>query len=204
MTRRANPPEACEAAVRLILDAKRIQIIGFGASGFLAGLLQRGLYPYCLWVESLASPGGVSQAARQMSRVGPRDLVISIAFPRYLADTVALTRAAREAGACVMALTDTPASPLVPLARVALYAHADRQFTANADTAVMGLIEALCSAVAYQCKNAVQEATNLTESVMPWLTYGASDGDGARALRAHGQTQPRRMPRAPAPSSRKI
>ena len=77
-------------AVQAILAAERVFIIGFGASGFLAGLLQRGLCMHLHSVESLAGPGGVSHAARQMSRMTSQDLVIAIGFPRYLADTVTL------------------------------------------------------------------------------------------------------------------
>ncbi|MCH3845064.1 hypothetical protein LZB92_09850, partial [Campylobacter jejuni] len=58
---------ACEQAVDAILAADRVFIIGFGASGFLAGMLQRGLCMHLHSVESLAGPGGVSHAARQMS-----------------------------------------------------------------------------------------------------------------------------------------
>ena len=87
-------PEACERAVDMVLAAERVFIIGFGSSGFLAGLLQRGLYMHLHACESLAGPGGVSHAARQMVRMTSRDLVIAIGFPRYLADTVTLSRAA--------------------------------------------------------------------------------------------------------------
>ncbi|WP_459694314.1 MurR/RpiR family transcriptional regulator, partial [Achromobacter xylosoxidans] len=96
---------ACEQAVQAILAADRVFIIGFGASGFLAGMLQRGLCMHLHSVESLAGPGGVSHAARQMSRMTSKDLVIAIGFPRYLADTVTLAGAAKQAGVPVLVLT---------------------------------------------------------------------------------------------------
>ena len=119
--------EACEQAVDIILGADRVFIIGFGASGFLAGMLQRGLCMHLHSVESLAGPGGVSHAARQMSRMTSKDLVIAIAFPRYLADTVTLANAAKQAGVPVLVLTDKPTSPLAPAASVVLYAVSTRQ-----------------------------------------------------------------------------
>ncbi|MHA3904356.1 MurR/RpiR family transcriptional regulator [Castellaniella sp. WN] len=171
-TRMALSPEQCEQAVRAVLKAERIFIIGFGASGFLAGLLQRGLSLHCRMVESLAGPGGVSHAARQLSRLQSGDLVIAIAFPRYLADTITLAQAARHAGVAVLALTDKPTSPLVPLADICLYACSQRQLLANSETAVLGLIEALSAAVAYQSQHSLVAAAQLAESVMPWLIHG--------------------------------
>ncbi len=162
---------ACERAVDAVLKAERVFIIGFGSSGFLAGLLQRNLCMVLRSVESMAGPGGVSQAARQMSRMTASDLVIAIAFPRYLADTITLAKAARRAGVPVLALTDKPTSPLAPQASIALYANSTRQLTANSETAVLGLIEALSAAVAYRAKNSIAAVANVTESVMPWLFH---------------------------------
>ncbi|WP_019938542.1 MurR/RpiR family transcriptional regulator [Bordetella sp. FB-8] len=162
---------ACERAVDAVLKAERVFIIGFGSSGFLAGLLQRNLCMYLRSVESMAGPGGVSQAARQMSRMTASDLVIAIAFPRYLADTITLAKAARRAGVTVLALTDKPTSPLAPQASIALYANSARQLTVNSETAVLSLIEALSAAVAYRAKNSIAAVANVTESVMPWLFH---------------------------------
>lgn len=149
---------ACERAVDAILAAERVFIIGFGASGFLAGMLQRGLCMHLRSVASLAGPGGTSQAARQMSRMTDRDLVIAIGFPRYLADTVTLANDARQAGVPVLALTDKPTSPLAPTASEALYAVSARQLMPNSETAALGLIEALSTAVACRAGNAAEAA----------------------------------------------
>lgn len=168
--------DACERAVAAVLDAERVFVVGFGASGFLSGLLQRGLCMHCRTVELLAGPGGVSHAARQMSRMSPRDLLIAIAFPRYLADTVTLARAAQKNGVPVLVLTDSPTSPLAPTATVALYAQTSRQLSSSSETAALGLIEGLSAAVAYRAKDSVAAAMGVTQSVMPWLFHGADSG----------------------------
>lgn len=171
-TLQALDADACERAVDIVLNAERVFIIGFGASGFLAGLLQRGLCMHLHSCESLAGPGGVSHAARQMARMTSRDLVIAIAFPRYLADTVTLSKAAQQAGVPVLVLTDKATSPLAPLANVALYTHSARQLSSNSETAALGLIEGLSAAVAHRSKNSIQAAAGVTQSVMPWLIHG--------------------------------
>ena len=153
--------EACEQAVDIILGADRVFIIGFGASGFLAGMLQRGLCMHLHSVESLAGPGGVSRRPPDVAH-DQQDLVIAIAFPRYLADTVTLANAAKQAGVPVLVLTDKPTSPLAPAASVVLYAVSTRQLIPNSETAALGLIEALSAAVAYRAKNSVAAAAGVT------------------------------------------
>jgi DNA-binding MurR/RpiR family transcriptional regulator len=166
---------ACERAVDAVLRAQRIYIMGFGASGFLAGLLHRSLFMHCDVVESLAGPGGVSQAARRIPRMTADDLMIAIAFPRYLNDTVTLANAARAAGVPVLGLTDKPTSPLAPVASVVLYAHSERQLSPNSETAALGLIEGLGAAVAFRAKDSVAAALGATQSIMPWLIHGAGE-----------------------------
>jgi len=164
---------ACEQAVTSLLAAERVFIVGFGSSGFLAGLLQRGLCLHLPAVASLAGPGGASEAARRLAGLTDKDVLVAIAFPRYLSDTVRLARNAQAAGVPVLALTDQATSPLAATARVALYASAERQLLPSSDTAALGLIEALSAAVAVLAKDsvtaAVAAAAAATQSVMPWL-----------------------------------
>lgn len=176
LTRQSLDAQSCEQAVTAILKARRIYIVGFGASSWLGGLLQRNLDMYCDNVQLLASIESSSYGARSLTKLQPTDLLIAIAYPRYFSDTVFLTRRAREAGVPVLALTDRVTSPLAPLATVAIYAHTDSQYFANSEASALALIEALCSAVAHSAKNSVKAATQLAESVLPWLQDNDSSG----------------------------
>jgi DNA-binding MurR/RpiR family transcriptional regulator len=178
-TRQALDAQSCQQAVEAILKARRIFIIGYGASSWLGGLLQRSLELYCDHVQLLASIESSSYAARRLGGLTPADLVIAISFPRYFSDTVMLAGRVRAAGVPLLALTDSPASPLAPLASVALYAQTHSQYFSNSEAGVLVLIEALCSAVAHSAKGSLQAATQLTESVLPWL-----EGHHAGKLRA--------------------
>ena len=168
-TLQALQDQPCEQAIELLLQADQVMTLGWGSSAFLAGLLQHELEPYCSGVSCLAQAGGPSHAARQLFRRGPRDLLITLAFPRYVSDTVELTRLARERGVRILALTDKPASPLVALADCTLYAHIQRQVAATSNATALALIEALVAAVARRSDAAVQRHQELTQSVMPWL-----------------------------------
>ena len=179
-TREALDPAACEAAVQAILDARRVYVAGFGSSGWMAGLLQRGLDLHCDNVHLMASMAGSSHGARLLPRMGPQDLLIAISFPRYLADTAALAQGAVERGARVLALTDGPQSPLVPHAHGCLFAQTDNHHAVSSESSVLALIEALASAVALRARSSVQNAAQVTEAVLPWL-YGGGGRHGPRA-----------------------
>lgn len=168
-TRQMLSAEACDAAVNAVLEARRVFIVGFGSSGYLAGLLQRGLGLHHDNVDCLATPGGVSQAARHLSGLRAEDLVIGILFPRYLKDTVSLMKIAHKVQPTIIALTDKPSSPIAPLASICLYARSSRQLLSNSDASALALIEAFSSAVAHRSDRSVSQATSFTESIMPWM-----------------------------------
>jgi len=179
------------AIVDAILAAPRIFVIGYGASAFLAGLMEHGLTPYCANVQSLALTGGPSHAARKLFTAAPGDVLIAIAFPRYVDDTITLARLARDHGLRVVALTDSAASPLAQVADLLLAIHAERRLAANCDTAVLAVIEALCDAVAHRAKRSVEAASGLTEFVLPWLV-APSIAKGAQAVHATRRTAAKR------------
>jgi DNA-binding MurR/RpiR family transcriptional regulator len=189
-TRTAIDRAAADAAVEAILAARRVFVLGYGASAFLAGLMEHGLMPYHDNVQSLALIGGPSHAARRLFASNGGDLVIAIAFPRYVDDTIELARRAASRGARVLALTDGPRSPLAQFANLSLFIRADRRLAANADSAVLAVIEALCDAVAYRAKRSVKAAADVSEFVLPWLVEpqaGAADAAG-EAPRATSRT----------------
>jgi DNA-binding MurR/RpiR family transcriptional regulator len=189
-TRSAIDSAAAEAAVEAIIAARRVFVLGYGASAFLAGLMEHGLMPYHDNVQSLALIGGPSHAARRLFASDQHDLVIGIAFPRYVDDTIELARRAASRGARVLALTDGPHSPLAQFADLALYIRSERRLAANADSAVLAVIEALCDAVAYRAKRSVKAAAEVSEFVLPWLTdpHAAPSGTADQPARASTRT----------------
>jgi DNA-binding MurR/RpiR family transcriptional regulator len=174
---------SAEAAVEAILAARRVFVLGYGSSAFLAGLMEHGLAPYHANVESLALIGGPTHAARRLFNANADDLVIAFAFPRYVDDTIALASRAAGQGARVLALTDSSDSPLAQFADLTLYVRSERRLAANCDAAVLAVIEALCDAVAHRTKRSVQAAAEMAEFVLPWLTKPrvATEADAAPA-----------------------
>ncbi|WP_250502869.1 MULTISPECIES: MurR/RpiR family transcriptional regulator [unclassified Caballeronia] len=186
-----------EAIVDTILAAPRVFVIGYGASAFLAGLMEHGLTPYCANVQSLALMGGPSHAARRLFTASRGDVLVAIAFPRYVDDTITLARLARDHGLRVVALTDSAASPLAQVADLVLAIRAERRLAANCDTAVLAVIEALCDAVAHRAKRSVEAASGLTEFVLPWLVAPALAKDAHAAHTTRRTTAKRHTHREP-------
>lgn len=163
--------ETCEQAVSAILNARRLLVSGFGNSGYLAGMLAHGLEMYCNHVQSLAGIGGASHCARTLFKLQEQDVVIVISFPRYVRDIFIVASKARERGARIITLTDSPTSPLAALGDINLYIPSSSRFNATSDSTVYAVIEALCVAVAHRAKNSVKSAASMTEFVLPWLYH---------------------------------
>jgi DNA-binding MurR/RpiR family transcriptional regulator len=162
-----------EAAAAMLSAGERIFTVGFGTSGYLASYAANLLDPVCADARFVAVEGGTEQAARRLLKLEPGHVVVAITFPRYSKDIVAMVRLAKARGARVLAITDAPTSPIAALADLALYASAERQILSSSAVAGVALIEALASAVAWQCKDAVETMAALTGQVEPYLHDGA-------------------------------
>lgn len=155
-------------AVDLVLSARRVVPCGLGISAVTARFVAELLFPYCPSVEVLDGTGGTERMVRHLLRLGPGDLLIPISVPRYSRTTIDLLRQARGRGVRALALTDGPASPLVPDSDVALFGPADHAVLHGSSIAVLALAEGLAAAVA-QRRGTVAAAAELTEQIMPFL-----------------------------------
>ncbi|WP_233888325.1 MurR/RpiR family transcriptional regulator [Paraburkholderia flagellata] len=182
LSRQSIDSKAAAAAVDAILSARRVYVIGSGTSAFLAGLMENALLPYLDNVQALSTVGGPTHSARRLLGANKDDLVIGIAFPRYVDDTIKLSRHAAKLGARVLALTDSIDSPLARFADLTLLIRSERRLAANSEAAVLAVIEALCDAVALRAKDSVVAAAAITESVLPWLTSAAAQASAAPAV----------------------
>jgi DNA-binding MurR/RpiR family transcriptional regulator len=128
-------------------DARSVQIMGFGLSAHAAALLVLGLQPFCPQVSGVVEFGGTEVAAGRLMAMGPQDLLVAISVPRYASDVVRLTRYGADRGARIIAITDSPASPLVPLAHEVIFAPADHPTLSSSMVAVVAVVETLVATV---------------------------------------------------------
>lgn len=168
-TANGNSQDTFAAVVEALAKARRVYILGFGNSAYLAGLAAANLVPYCADAVAVSMEGGNENAAYRLASITAEDALLAISLPRYSLDTLQLARYALERGARVLAITDSPASPLAPIADHSLFATAEHPVLISSNIAVLALIESLVAAVMTRNKEAVRLAAELTESVLSYL-----------------------------------
>lgn len=109
--------EAFSGAVEALLQARCIYVLGVRSSAALASSLSYYLHYMFENVRLITTPS-TSEVFEQLVRISPQDAVIGISFPRYSTATGKALQYCREAGAQVIALTD---SETAPIARSAHY-----------------------------------------------------------------------------------
>ncbi len=145
-TMEENSVEEFHAAVNAIVNARRIYILGVRSSAAIASFMA---FYFNLMFDNvkLVSTNSASEVFEQMLRVSPEDAVIAISFPRYSKRTVQAMKYSADKGAEVIAITDSPDSPLVNSASHTLYARSDMVSFVDSLVAPLSLINALIVAV---------------------------------------------------------
>lgn len=162
-------PDSVAQAVRMILDARSILVVGFDNGGCLAQILANGLMHLKDDVATVGLGGGGLSGVRKLCRMDSSDLVIAIAFPRYIRDSVRLSRLAKAQGVPVLAITDSHRSPLAVHASLSLFVSVHRQYASLSNAAALALMEALVAAVAHGSKESLARAEAFTNLILPWI-----------------------------------
>jgi len=143
----------------LILDADQTGVLGVGAFQPLA-------QHFC-YVGSMALPGLVALPTNgghpidDASRMGPRDVLVSMTFAPYRTEIVEATRLAADQGAAVVALTDHRAAPTALVAdHVLVVATETPQFFSS----VIGVVALLEALLAFMVADSPAEATDAIEA----------------------------------------
>lgn len=165
-----NSPQSVRAAARLLLTRGRIYILGLGLTSHVCNWLSDALTPYSYAVIPLTAYGGYEQCARGLSRIGKDDVLVAVSVPRYSSTTVQLAHFARERGARVLAIVDSPAAPLAGEADLCLFAPASHAVLSSSLVGVQLMCETLFAEVIKLNPDAVALAAEHTESVAAYLT----------------------------------
>ncbi|MCB1884264.1 MAG: MurR/RpiR family transcriptional regulator [Geminicoccaceae bacterium] len=116
---REVPAEALEAAAKRIADARRVGVVARRRSFPVAAYLAYGLLHLGKPTLLLDGAGGFPEL--EVATLGEGDLLIAVSFKPYAPETLGLAVRAADAGVPLLALTDGPLSPLVPLAEATLF-----------------------------------------------------------------------------------
>lgn len=158
--------------VEAIVKARNIYIIGVRSSAMLASFLNYSLQMIFDNVRFIETTAG-SELFQQMLTVGEGDVMIAISFPRYSKRVIKAVEFARRAGADVIALTDSPDSPIAPAAAHVLVAQSDMASYVDSLVAPLSIINAIVVAVSRAREDEVRERLCTLERI--WDEYDVYD-----------------------------
>ena len=152
------------AAVEKIVGARNIYIIGTRSSASLASFLTLHFRMMSDNVRNVELTSG-SEMFEQILDIGENDVMIAISFPRYSKRTVRAVRFAHRAGADVVSITDSPASPIATDCDQLLIAHSDMASFVDSLVAPLSIINAMVVAVAMSRRDQVADRLRRLEEI---------------------------------------
>lgn len=159
---------AFDLAVKAVNAARRVYIFGVRSSSSLASFLHFNLSMIRDNVK-LLQPTSSSEVFEQILDIDEHDVLIAISFPRYSRKVVNSVKYAKNCGARVIALTDSPLAPLAECATYLLTAQSDMVSFADSLIAPFSVINALLAAVAKERPQEVKERFDKLEIL--WDEY---------------------------------
>ena len=160
---------AFDNAVKAIVSAKRIYIIGVRSSAAIASFL--GFYFNLIFDNVVnVTAGTASEMFEHLLRVGEDDVVIGVSFPRYSSRTVQAMSFARDRKATTVAITDSEAAPLAPICKYTLKARSDMASFGDSLVAPLSLVNALLVAVSRAKNDDLANTFQTLERI--WEDYG--------------------------------
>ncbi|MDO4810892.1 MAG: MurR/RpiR family transcriptional regulator [Eubacteriales bacterium] len=151
-----------------LVQAEHIYLLGVRSSSFLAGYLN--FYFHLIFQNvTLVQNFSAGEIFEQLVRIGPKDVLVGISFPRYSKMTLNAVHFARDRGAEVIAITDSRMSPLYQLASASLLVRSDMISMVDSMAAPLSLLNALIVAVGRQKKEDISHTYAELEQV--WSRY---------------------------------
>jgi len=161
-------------AIDYIMEAKTIYIVGVRSSASLAGFL--GFYFNLMFDNvKLIHTNSVSEMFEQIHRISEEDVMIGISFPRYSKRTLKAMEYAKSRKGKVLAITDSPISPMVQFSDVSLVARSEMVSFVDSLVAPLSLINAIIVALSMRKKDTIVESLERLENI--WNEYQVYEND---------------------------
>ena len=160
--------EAFDGAVDAILAARNIYILGARSALVLARFLAlyfNLIFPSVRLVDTTSS----AEMFEQIMRIGERDVIIGLSFPRYSKRSAKALEYAARSGARIVAITDCPASPIAEHADFFLQAQSDMASFVDSLVAPLSLLNALVVALGLKKREELQKVFSNLEEI--WDEY---------------------------------
>ena len=131
--------------VQRLLHARRIYVMGLRSAAPLAQFMYH--YLHQILEDVVLVHNSTGDVFEEIARIGEKDVLVGISFPRYSARTLECMRFAKQNGAQVVGLTDGDMSPLHEAADVCLCASTDMASFVDSLAAPLSVINALVVSV---------------------------------------------------------
>jgi len=141
-----------QPAVELILDARKVYLIGLNASTALAYLLYFRLVRVKKEAHWIVMTGGTA-LLEQLAFMTSNDALVAIDFVEIPREVQTALQHAKKVGAPILGITDFPSSPIAKAATVCLYAKRGLHSSVNSLTPAFSLVNALAIAVGWAKKS---------------------------------------------------
>ena len=159
-----NGEDAFEQAVDTIISARNIYIFGAMSSNVLARFMDN-YFQLIFDNVHFVQPINTSGIYQQLIRIDKGDVFIAFSFPRYCRSTENAARYAASCGAEVIAITDSPASPIGSAADRLLLAKSDMASFADSLVAPLSLINAIIVAVGMKKREKLERTLGRLEKM---------------------------------------
>ena len=134
--------EAFEKAIETIVNAEHIYVIGVRSASSLATFLSfylNLLFHHVKLIQGITA----GEVYEEVLRVGPKDVIIGLSFPRYSNRTINVLKYAKSQGATVIGITDSVHSPIHALADCTLICSTGMTSVVDSLVAPLSVINAL-------------------------------------------------------------
>ncbi len=166
--------KAFHLAIDTILEAKRIYVIGIRSCAPLASFLSFYLNLVCDEVTAVTTNSS-SEIFEQLIRIGEKDVIVGISFPRYSMRTLKALEFASNRKAKVITLTDSVHSPMNLYSSCNLIARSDMASIVDSLVAPLSVINALIVALCMKKQTEVVSTLEMLEEI--WGEYQVYSGD---------------------------
>lgn len=162
------------AAVKDIINAKKIFIMGIRSSAALAGFMN---YYFTHIFENVRyiDTSSTTVIFEQLMRIGEGDVFIGITFSRYSKRTLKAATFAKASGAKVVAVTDSMAAPISEVSDSVLVAKSDMASFVDSLVAPLSMINALIVAIGLEKSEEIAEIYRKLEDI--WEEYSVYEKD---------------------------
>jgi DNA-binding MurR/RpiR family transcriptional regulator len=167
--------EDLERAVRYIVDARRVYVLGGATSHAIAVYASLALDRMRGDTILVDREAFAAAAVRSMTK---DDAFLVFTFAPYASSTLRITNTARRLGARIVAISDTPVSPVGQRVDIVLPALASGLSTQNSIVAPMAVLTALLNGVIAATPDALSRYGEIAALMNEWDVYVLKGDDG--------------------------